>query len=116
MGDPYIKEFRGRLRRVERIHRRGGGFEAAGTLGRSYYTAQARPRTSWLKPLLLVVAGALLLKAILYVQIGPVDYAGRVELLSQGSQVEKIGAYVMQADSVTVFFGELLAEVLGKKI
>lgn len=116
MADPYIKEFRGRLRRVERIHRRGGGFEAAGTLGRSHYTARAPRRSSWLKPLLLVAAGALLLKALLYMQIGPVDYADRVARLSKGSQVEKIGAYIMQADGVTVFFGELLGELFKKPL
>ncbi|SMX44102.1 hypothetical protein [Actibacterium lipolyticum] len=102
MVDPYIQEFQGRLRRVEKIHRRGGGFEAAGTLGRSYYTSAARKK-SFVRPFLLTLTGAMLFKAFLLMQIGELDYRERVEALKSGTQVEVAGAYVMQADPITVW-------------
>lgn len=104
MADPQMQEFYGRLKRVDRIHRRGGGFEAPGTLGRSYYTA--RPRRSLLRPLLLLVAGFMILKAVLLVQIGEADFQGRVATLNEGSQLEQIGAWALQMDPATIWLAE----------
>ncbi|MGB8622510.1 MAG: hypothetical protein WCD16_06810 [Paracoccaceae bacterium] len=115
MVDPNLRDFHGRLRRVNRIHRRGGGFEAAGTLGRSVYVERPAQR-SLLRPLMLVLAFGLVLKAVLYIQIGPDDYQNRVERLRQGSQVEAIGAYVMQADAATVWLAGFLADVFKRPV
>lgn len=110
MADPYMRDFHGRLKRIERIHKRGGGFEAAGTLGRSSYRQPAQKR-SLMRPLILVLGCAVMLKAGLYAQIGPVDYAERVDRLRQGTEVEQIGAYVMQADAVTIAISDFLKEL-----
>lgn len=109
MSDPQVQEFHDRLRRVERIHRRGGGFEAAGTLSRPYYVQ--RQRRSWLRPALLVVAGVFVLKSALLAQIGPVDYQGRVEALQGGTQLEEAGAWVLQMDPATVWLSERMIEI-----
>lgn len=114
MADPQMNEFYGRLKRVERIHRRGGGFEAEGTLGRP--RAVERRRSSWLRPLLLVVAGFLFLKALLLMQIGPIDYQERVDRLSQGTQVEQVGAWAMQMDPATVWVSHRLRELLKSPV
>jgi len=111
MADPQYQEFRGRLRRVERIHRRGGGFEAAGTLGRTAYVVKPQ-RTSLLRPVALVLGAGLLLKAVLLVQIGAADYSDRVARLQGGTQIEAIGAYIMQPDAVTVWLAGLLTDLV----
>lgn len=115
MADPQMKEFYGRVRRIERSHRRGLGFEAAGTLGRSTYRAPVQ-RRSIVRPLLLLLAGGMLLKTVLFMQIGPIDYNDRVSKLATGTQVEQIGAWVMQADGVTIGLANFLGEVFKSPV
>lgn len=109
MADVHMKEFRGRLRRVERIRRRGGAFEAAGTLGRGGYVT--RERRSLFRPLLITLAVGLILKAALLMQIGAQDYQDRVDRLAQGDRVEAVGAFLMQADPATVWLSETMREL-----
>ncbi|WP_095588293.1 hypothetical protein [Actibacterium ureilyticum] len=99
------------MQRVERIHRKGGGFEAAGTLGRSQ--SHVKPvRRSYLRSALLVAGSFLLIKSLLLMQIGATDYQDRVARLKTGGYVERAGAYVMQMDPVTVWVAEKLREIL----
>jgi len=109
MAHHQSKEFQRRLQRVEKIHRRGGGFEAAGTLGRSAY--HKKESRSLFRPLLFTLAIGLALKAALLMQIGEVDYRERVDRLAQGGQVEKVGAYVMQADPITLWLAQNMKEI-----
>ncbi|MHC0053353.1 hypothetical protein [Actibacterium sp. D379-3] len=115
MTDPGYQEFQGRLRRIERIHRRGGGFEASGTLGRSFYRGKPQ-RVSLMRPLVLLLVSGLLLKAVLLMQIGEGDYRDRIARLQDGTRVEMIGAYVMQPDQVTVWLADVLGELLRKPV
>lgn len=110
MADPQVQEFHDRLKRVDSIHRRGGGFEAHGTLGRSQ-SGNASRRKSLLRPVLLVVASFMMLKAALLMQIGVIDYQERVERLSQGSQVEVVGAWVLQLDPATILIADTLKDL-----
>lgn len=111
MTSPLDPDFAGRLQRVERIHRRGGGFEAAGTLGRSQ--SFGRPvRRSYLRTALLVAGSFLLIKSLLLLQIGEANYQDRVARLKTGGYVETAGAYVMQMDPVTVWVAEKLREIV----
>ena len=111
MADPQYHEFNRRLRRVERAHRRGHGFEAHGTLGRSAYTARPR-QSNFLRPLMLIVASGMVLKALLFMHVGELDYRTRVAQLENGPMVEQIGAYVMQPDMATKWLAGLFELVL----
>lgn len=104
MVDRNMQDFRGRLGRIGRIHRRGGGFEAEGTLGMTYFHAKRHPRRRpRLLLLLLFLAVALAgLKAGLMAAIGPDAYAARLAVLRQGSDLDRLGAWVLTADRVTV--------------
>lgn len=115
MYDPQYQEFQGRLRRVDRIHRRGGGFEAVGTLGRSFYN-QRTQRRPLLRVLMVVAAGFLAIKALLLMQIGTVDYQDRLQRLHDGSMVEQAGAYVMQIDPVTAWLSVKFHEILKNPV
>lgn len=99
---PQMKVFYARLRRIARIHRRGGGFEAEGTLGQSYYTRLARKNARpVLRPILYMVGFSITAKAALLASHGPEDYANRVVALQAGSPVERAGAILMGADPET---------------
>lgn len=111
MLGPQHQDFERRLRRVERAHRRGGGFEAHGTLGRGYYNAQPR-QANFLRPLMLVIIAGMALKALMFMHLGEIDYRTRVAQLQNGPMVEQIGAYVMEPDFATKWLADLFAMVL----
>ncbi|WP_343079826.1 hypothetical protein [Ostreiculturibacter nitratireducens] len=108
MRDPNMKNFQGRLRRIESIHRSGGGFEAAGTLGHSYYTNLKRRRgaSRWILPLALVLGAVILVKGAVHAQIGAATYDSRIETMRAGDTADRIGAYVLQADPLTLFVSD----------
>ncbi len=114
MVDRNLQNFYGRLGRIERIHDAGGGFEANGTLGMSYYKARQRPlrRAGLLGPLVLVLMTIVAIKSAVYASIGPDRYEERIAALQDGSTVEHVGAYVLQADPLTL----LVAEQIRKAI
>lgn len=105
-----MKAFAGRLRRIERIHRRGGGFEAAGTLGRSYYSKLARRSgRSRFRPVVLGLTMFILFKATLLAHLGAAPYQARLEALRAGHVGEQAGAVLMSVDPLTLTLADLIA-------
>lgn len=113
MYDPQVPDFHGRLARIERMHRRGYGFEAPGTIGRSRYPRRARRAGPLLRPLILVAAVVLAVKAVILSQVGAVDYNDRLARVSDSSVVERTAAFVMQIDPLTAWLGEELRKTLA---
>lgn len=111
MADPQYQDFDKRMRRVARAHRRGRGFEAPGTYPRAQYRAQPR-QANFLRPLMLIVAAGMALKALMFMHVGELDYRTRVAQLQNGPVVEQIGAYVMQPDAATKWLAGLFELVL----
>jgi hypothetical protein len=103
MSDPHFKEFSGRLERIDRIHRSGGGFEAEGTLGQSHYTRERarRVRRAGLRPALLVVLFMVLLKGFLLASQGEEAYRAKLTTLRSGSVIEGAGAFIMAPDPIS---------------
>ncbi|MEZ5911485.1 MAG: hypothetical protein R3D84_03995 [Paracoccaceae bacterium] len=114
MADPNLEDFHGRLRRIEAIQRRGGGFEAAGTLGRSFFGKQhkVRARNGIWRPLLLVALSVVFLKGVIHNQIGADHYNLRVAELAQGSSVDRLGAFVMKADPATLWVSAKVRDLM----
>lgn len=114
MADRNMENFYHRLHRIDRIHETGGAFEAAGTLGRSYYEATRAPRRRglWLRPLALILIGFFVLKGGLHAELGDDVFARRVDELAQGSPVERAGAWVMRADMVTLLVSKQIRPLL----
>ncbi|MCB2126938.1 MAG: hypothetical protein H6897_04670 [Rhodobacteraceae bacterium] len=114
MVDRNMQNFYGRLGRIERTHEAGGGFEADGTLGMSYYNSRRRPtrRFGLLGPLVLVAMTVIAIKAAVLATIGPERYEERLVALHAGSSVEQGGAWVLQADPLTVALAERLRAVI----
>ncbi|MEO1680216.1 MAG: hypothetical protein AAFU80_18890 [Pseudomonadota bacterium] len=114
MRDPQIKEFNQRLKRIDRIHRSGGGFEAAGTLGQSHYTRmRRRAGRPVLRPALAILFGVVLFKAISSASMGNADYVAQVETMRAGGVGEKVAAFVMAPDPISATLAEWMAPLFS---
>lgn len=110
MADPNMSNFYQRVSRIERMHRNGLGFEAAGTLGMSYYNNLRRPRrrAHLVMPMMLVLSAIVGIKAAVLSNVGTESYAMRIALLENGDAADRIGAYVLQADPLTTTVAAML--------
>lgn len=109
MADENLMDFNRRVRRIEKAHVDGYGFEAAGALGRSHYRPRKRLRLPLTGPLLMVVALVVVLKAAIQMQLGPELYQSKVDRLWQGNLVERTGAVMMQPDPLSTWVAGRLA-------
>jgi hypothetical protein len=116
MADQNMVDFYGRVSRIKQARAKGLGFEAAGTLGRSYYLQHlpARRRISILKPMLIVLFSVFGLKGAIYYQIGGAVYTQRVADLKSGEGFDRLGGYLMQADPVTLYVSSKLRDTIAK--
>ncbi len=103
MVDRNLRDFQGRVGRIERTHDAGGGFEADGALGMSYYRSRRRLRVPRLPGMIFMsVLILFMLKAGLHVVIGAEAYDQKVSTLRAGSEMDRFGSYLLQADPVTL--------------
>lgn len=110
-ADPNLNAFHGRVKRIERAHRKGYGFEAIGTLGRSHGFRRERSLGRMLRSLMIVVAMGFALKGAIHFYVGAEVYDERVASLATGTGFDPVGATLMQADPVTRLIAAFLAEV-----
>ena len=118
MADQNMVDFNGRVSRIKKARAKGYGFEAVGTLGRSYYSQRPSTRANFsiLKPALIVMLSAFGLKGAIHYQIGGSVYSERVADLKSGEGFDRLGGYLMQADPVTMFVSAKLQETIGANI
>lgn len=115
MADPNLRDFYGRIYRIQKRHRQGGGFEAAGTLGRAYFQPpQSRSLAApVLRALIMMLVAVTLVKVLMLSAVGPQEYATRLSVLQQGDSFDRVGAFVMTADPVTTFLAGKVAALRG---
>jgi hypothetical protein len=114
MVDRNLKNFYGRVGRIEKIHAAGGGFEADGTLGMSYYNAKRKRahRKGFLAPLVLILMTVVAIKSAVHASIGPELYQDRIATLEAGDWADRTGAYVLRADPLTLAISEQLRKYI----
>ncbi|PRY22647.1 hypothetical protein CLV78_106188 [Aliiruegeria haliotis] len=115
MSDTQMKEFEGRIKRIEKINRRGGGFEAVGTLGQSFYT-RARKRTQrrpLLRSTIVVLMVMVTFKGFLLAANGETAYTAKLEALQEGTAVQKAGSFVMAIDPLTRAVATWVKPIVG---
>lgn len=110
MVDPQLQDFYVRVARIEAARRKGFGFEAAGTVGRSYYTRQTRRSMPIFRPLMVIALCIIGLKAIIHYNIGDETYRQRVVELQAGEGFDRLGGYLMAADPVTLWVSKQIAQ------
>jgi len=105
MPDAKQLQFGQRLRRIDKQHRKLARGYVATMNHDGLVVARPRKQSSGfpLRGLFLCLVILLTFKGFLYAQLGPTAYADRVTLLENGTIVEKIGAYAMKADPVTLW-------------
>ncbi|MGB3146192.1 MAG: hypothetical protein WBA91_00380 [Paracoccaceae bacterium] len=103
MKDPNHDNFAVRLDRIDYIHSHGGGFEAAGTLGKSFFSTRRRShwKARFVAMLILFAVTLLFMKAGMNVALGAVAYEEKIEALSNGDQVDRAGAWLLQVDPIS---------------
>jgi hypothetical protein len=116
MSDPNLTDFYGRVARIQKMRSKGYGFEAPGTLGRSYYYHPTVRRRSIIGPVLFLILCAVLLKGVIYHNIGATSYNERVASLQAGEGVERIGGWLMQEEAATVFVSGRITWLLSKML
>jgi hypothetical protein len=111
VSEPSIAEFNSRIERIQKARGHGLGFEAPGTLGRSFYTHgnPRKRRLPLLRPLIVTLLLGTMLKALFLFQLGPESYEARVAVLMQGTGLDPIGGWLMQADPMTVTVARQIA-------
>jgi hypothetical protein len=116
VSERQLKQFDKRLKRIQRIHRKGGGFEAAGTLGQSYYTRLARRgQRAVLRPALAIVAAVIAFKALAAASMPEGDYAARVATLAEGGPAGQAAAFVMAPDPISRTMAGWIAPLLSRQ-
>ncbi|MBT9244545.1 hypothetical protein KM031_05865 [Gemmobacter fulvus] len=113
MAEQNLSEFYDRVARVEKARALGYGFEADGTLGRSYYFKPVSRRRRILGPLLIVLACGFGLKAAMHHQVGDSAYHDRVMAMQASDGFERLGGVLMQADPVTLWLSDQIRHYLN---
>ncbi|RID91692.1 hypothetical protein D2N39_10590 [Gemmobacter lutimaris] len=106
MAEQDLSEFYARVARVEKARVKGYGFEADGTLGRSYYYRPRQRRRRILGPLLMLGLCFFGLKGAMHHQIGRDSFQNRVVAMQAAQGFERFGGFLMQADPVTLWISE----------
>lgn len=103
MSDANRDDFGARLKRIDRTHRK---------VAQGYVTSVnhdgliiAVPRRRRVRVpfggIALIAMAVIGFKGLVHAHLGAVAYDERISSLSAGSSVEKVGAWIMQADPVT---------------
>lgn len=103
MADINLHKFDKRLQRIDKRHRRLCCGYVTSVNHDGLIIARPRPqekRFPWVG-LALIVAGMLVFKGVLFAHLGQEAYNANVSKLSDGTVVEKFGAYIMAADPIS---------------
>lgn len=98
-------------KRLHRIVRRHDRMKRNGVVHRIGRDGLIRTRPRLIRPAVplrgvaLAIGLLMLFKAALFAQVGPLAYDDRVEAMRAGSTLEQAGAWLMQAEPVTVTLG-----------
>ncbi len=104
MPDPSLDGFKARIARIERDHRKGRGFEAAGALGRADFRRRGRRGGfggTMLRTGVFVLAVAFGSKAVLFYHLGPEAYGLRLARLEAEGGLFAAQAALMAPDAIT---------------
>lgn len=112
VGDPNLRDFYGRISRIEEARAHGYGFEAPGTIGLSQYQRTERRRRSIFGPIFVAVVMALALKGTIHYKVGEATYNARVDSLLGGQSFDKLGGWLMQADPATLWVSGFINEMV----
>ena len=102
--DLQREEFYGRIDRIEdeRSHRP----RSSDQRGRKLTTG------NWIAPVAMVLAAIVAMKALVYANVGAESYEYRLAALAEGDTADRIGAWILSADPVTVAVSGFLRDLV----
>ncbi len=109
MADANYANFSKRMSAIEKRHRRmsRGYVQLVERDGILVPKARRTARRKFpLRGLALFLALFLVFKGFLMVQLGDATYAERVSKLNSGTAIEQVGAWVMQADPISLWISQ----------
>lgn len=112
MSDVKQLQFGQRLRRIEKAHKKLGRGAVVTMTEDGLLVAKPQPLSAGvpLRGVFMALCVLLGFKAFLFSQLGEASYQDRIALLESGSTMERMGAYVMKVDPVTVWLSGLISE------
>lgn len=114
MGDANQRNFEVRMNKINRRHKRLSRGYVMSVNHDGLIIAQPKARQSWVpwRGILFALVGTILVKAIMFAQVGADEYTARVTTLSAGNQLDKVAAYVLTADPATQWIATQIAPFL----
>jgi hypothetical protein len=106
MSDPNLEDFYNRVGRIEQAHAMGLGFEAEGTLGRSYYRRLPVRRRPVFRIGIFLLCACFGMKGAIHYHLGPQAYEARVAEIEKRGGLETVQAFLMRPDPVTVLISD----------
>ena len=114
MSDPNMKDFYSRVGRIERAHALGYGFEADGTLGRSFYRRLPVKRRPVFRTGIFLLCFCFGLKGAIHYHLGETDFAQRVAEIETRGGLDAVQGFLMRPEPVTRFVSDSIAWVVAK--
>lgn len=104
------KEFENRIKRVEKAHAKGRGFEAPGTYGRAHNRRRAEHGIlrGLLHPTGIFILMVLGIKTAMAMHLGTDHYESKLDHLRSASMFGQVSAYILQPDPVSRWSADLL--------
>ena len=114
MSDPNMKDFYSRVGRIERAHALGYGFEADGTLGRSFYRRLPVKRRPVFRTGIFLLFFCFGLKGAIHYHLGEADFAQRVAEIESRGGLDAVQGFLMRPEPVTRLVSDGIAWVVAK--
>lgn len=113
MADANMQDFDDRMRRIVRQHEAlAKGYVTSVTAdGLIVMRPKRRLRFPWRGALFALVV-VMAFKGFLHAYLGAANYGAHVATLQAGNAAERIGAYIMSADPVTLWISSLFINFL----
>jgi len=113
LTDENLKEFRKRLKRIEKKNRKGGGwFKPRPTIGSDGLTKVRRGAWVPWKFLFMLAGGFLAFKVFLLINLGENVYHQKLSVVDDGSVVGEIGVRLMELDQVTLRMRDVVVPIV----
>ena len=114
MSDPNLKDFYNRVVRIEQAHSMGYGFEAEGTLGRSFYRRTPVRRRPVFRVGLFVLAFCFGMKGAIHYHMGAESYDRRVAEIEARGGLDAVQGFLMRSEPLTRTVSQGIAIVIER--
>jgi len=114
MSDPNLRDFYSRVGRIEQAHALGLGFEAEGTLGRSFYRRLPVRRRPVFRIGVFLFCFCFGMKGAIHYHMGAEAFDRRVAGIEARGGFDAVQGFLMRSDPVTEMISKGIAIVVER--